>query len=310
MLILFNKKYFNFNFNFNFKMSEITKITKITKKQSIKSEYYYVVNKGLIPGIYTSWTECKKQINGFKNPIYKKFDNKKDAITFHNLELELNLNLNLNKTVKIENDIPDTPLTLTLTLTSISNEFENITYLFCDGSAIHKNYKSIKCSFGLYIINPFENDIKDDIKDDKKLKDFEKGISVSQFISENGTNNLAELSAVLYGLNYIEKNNINKSCLVCDSKYAINCITVWSNNWKKNNWMTSKKTKVENLEIIQEILNIYERLLKNNFEIKFKHVNSHQTKPKNTHNKNIDIEKSYEYFLWFGNDMADKNANI
>ena len=291
MLILFNKKYFNFNFNFNFKMSEIT------KKQSIKSAsiYYYVVNKGLMPGIYTSWSECKKQINGFKNPIYKKFDNKKDAITFHNLELELNL----NKIVKIENDIPDTPLTLT----SISNEFENITYLFCDGSAIHKNYKSIKCSFGLYIINPFDNENVNDIKDDKKLKDFEKGISVSQFISENGTNNLAELSAVLYGLNYIEKNNINKSCLVCDSKYAINCITVWSNNWKKNNWMTSKKTKVENLEIIQEILNIYERLLKNNFEIKFKHVNSHQTKPKN-------VEKSFEYFLWFGNDMADKNANI
>ena len=76
-----------------------------------------------------------------------------------------------------------------------------------------------------------------------------------------------------------------RCCFVCDSKYAINCITVWSNNWKKNDWMTSKKTKVENLEIIQEILNI---------------------------NKNINncIEKSFEYFLWFGNDMADKNANI
>lgn len=281
-------------------------MSEITKKQSIKSASisYYVVNKGLIPGIYTSWTECKKQVDGFKNPIYRKFDNKKDAITFHNLEIDL------NKTVKIENetkDIPDTSLTLTLTSTSILNQFENITYLFCDGSAIHKNYKSIKCSFGLYIINPFDNENKNE----KKLKDFKKGISVSQFINENGTNNLAELSAVLYGLNYIEKNNINKSCFVCDSKYAINCITVWSNNWKKNNWITSKKTKVENLEIIQEILNIYERLLKNNFQIKFKHVNSHQIKPKNI-NINIgnDIEKSYEYFLWFGNDMADKNANI
>ena len=75
--------------------------------------------------------------------------------------------------------------------------------------------------------------------------------------------------------------------------------------------MTSKKTKVENLEIIQEILNIYEKLLKNNFQIKFKHVNSHQIKPKNINiNSGYNIEKSYEYFLWFGNDMADKNANI
>ena len=238
-------------------------MSEITKKQSIKSASisYYVVNKGLIPGIYTSWTECKKQVDGFKNPIYRKFDNKKDAITFHNLEIDLN---------KTDDEL---------------------------------------------IINPFENNNKNvndnENENEKKLKDFKKGISVSQFISENGTNNLAELSAVLYGLNYIEKNNINKSCFVCDSKYAINCITVWSNNWKKNNWMTSKKTKVENLEIIQEILNIYEKLLKNNFQIKFKHVNSHQIKPKNINiNSGYNIEKSYEYFLWFGNDMADKNANI
>jgi ribonuclease HI len=266
-------------------------MSEIIKKQSIS---YYVVNKGLIPGIYTSWSECKKQVVGFTNPIYKKFDNKKDAIAFHNLEIDF------NKTVKIEKEIKEIKEEL---------QFKNITYLFCDGSAIHKNYKSIKCSFGLYIINPFENNTINN-KESNELKDFKNGVSVSQFISETGTNNLAELSSVLYGLNYIEKNNINKSCFVCDSKYAINCITVWSHNWKKNNWMTSKKTKVENLEIIQEILNIYEKLLKNNFEIEFKHVNSHQTKPKNTENTENTQNNSFEYFLWFGNDMADKNANI
>ena len=282
-------------------------MTEIIKKQSTKAISYYVVNKGLIPGIYTSWSECKKQVDGFINPIYKKFDNKKDALAFHNLELNSNqftqTKTKIKKIVEIEKE------------TKEESKFKNMTYLFCDGSAIHKNYKSIKCSFGLYIINPFdnENELKK-LNELNELKDFKKGISVSQLINETGTNNLAELSAVLYGLKYIEKNNINKSCFVCDSKYAINCITVWSNNWKKNDWMTSKKTKVENLEIIQEILNIYERLLKNNFEIEFKHINSHQTKPKNVNSgddgDDSDIEKSFEYFLWFGNDMADKNANI
>ena len=274
-------------------------MTEIIKKQSTKAISYYVVNKGFTTGIYTSWSECKQQVDGFTNPIYKKFDNKKDALAFHNLEL----NSNQFRQTKIKKEI----IEVEKETKKEESKFKNMTYLFCDGSAIHKNYKSIKCSFGLYIINPFENELNDL----KELKNFEKGISVSQFVSENGTNNLAELSAVLYGLKYIEKNNINKSCFVCDSKYAINCITVWSNNWKKNNWMTSKKTKVENLEIIQEILNIYERLLKNNFEIEFTHINSHQTKPKNIDNcVDNNIEKSFEYFLWFGNDMADKNANI
>ena len=277
-------------------------MSEIIKKQSTKSlsVSYYVVNKGFTTGIYTSWSECKKQVDGFTNPIYKKFDNEKDALAFHNLELNSNQFIQTKTKIKKETNEKEIDEKETQIKEEKSN-FKNITYIFCDGSAIHKNYKSIKCSFGLYIINPFENELKDS-KDSKDSKDFEKGISVSQLINETGTNNLAELSAVLYGLKYIEKNNINKSCFVCDSKYAINCITVWSNNWKKNDWMTSKKTKVENLEIIQEILNIYERLLKNNFEIEFKHVNSHQTKPKN-------VEKSFDYFLWFGNDMADKNAN-
>jgi ribonuclease HI len=40
---------------------------------------YYVVWKGLKPGIYSSWTECEKQIKGFKDAQYKKFDSLVDA---------------------------------------------------------------------------------------------------------------------------------------------------------------------------------------------------------------------------------------
>ena len=43
---------------------------------------YYAVHKGRKPGIYSSWDVCKKQIDGFENPIFKKFDNEKDAKIF------------------------------------------------------------------------------------------------------------------------------------------------------------------------------------------------------------------------------------
>ena len=35
---------------------------------------FYVVWHGVSPGIYTSWTDCKLQINGFEGAIYKSFD--------------------------------------------------------------------------------------------------------------------------------------------------------------------------------------------------------------------------------------------
>lgn len=45
---------------------------------------YYAVRKGKVPGIYTSWDECKIQVHGFKGAIYKSFTNLKDAEKFLN----------------------------------------------------------------------------------------------------------------------------------------------------------------------------------------------------------------------------------
>ncbi len=40
---------------------------------------FYVVWKGKIPGIYTSWEACQKQISGFKDAQYKSFKTKEAA---------------------------------------------------------------------------------------------------------------------------------------------------------------------------------------------------------------------------------------
>jgi len=44
-----------------------------------KSSKYYVVWKGHEPGIYTSWADCKMQIDNFKGAQYKSFTTKKEA---------------------------------------------------------------------------------------------------------------------------------------------------------------------------------------------------------------------------------------
>ena len=234
-------------------------------------QYYYAVNKGKEPGIYLSWSECKEHVIGHKFPVYKKFETLDEAEAFvKNGKLKETKSTNTKVEVKeSENDIKD-----------------GYVYLFCDGSALHQNYKSIRCGYGICMINPNQNQ--------SKISTY------SKLVNNSGTNNMAELMAIMDSLKLIETNKIEKACIVSDSKYSLDCIMVWSAMWKKNNWLTSKKTEPENSDLIKEILEKYESLLQKNHIIEFKHMNSHKTKP-------ADI-LSYQYFLWFGNEMADQLA--
>ncbi|MDR2087676.1 MAG: ribonuclease H family protein [Dysgonamonadaceae bacterium] len=40
---------------------------------------WYVVWKGVEPGIYDTWTDCKRQINGFEGALYKSFGSPEEA---------------------------------------------------------------------------------------------------------------------------------------------------------------------------------------------------------------------------------------
>ena len=44
-----------------------------------KKQKYYVVWKGVNPGVYTSWTDCQLQIKGYEGAQYKSFDTLEEA---------------------------------------------------------------------------------------------------------------------------------------------------------------------------------------------------------------------------------------
>ena len=48
-------------------------------QQKIDKNIYYVVSRGLKPGIYKTWGECKKQIRWYFKPQYKSFKSRKAA---------------------------------------------------------------------------------------------------------------------------------------------------------------------------------------------------------------------------------------
>jgi hypothetical protein len=49
------------------------------KKQPGRKHKWYVVINGRMPGIYTSWEECRRQVDGYSNAVYRSYENEEEA---------------------------------------------------------------------------------------------------------------------------------------------------------------------------------------------------------------------------------------
>ena len=57
------------------------------KENVIMVKKVYAVKKGRITGIFSTWDECKRQVDGFKSAEYKSFTNKEDAEKYLNSDV-------------------------------------------------------------------------------------------------------------------------------------------------------------------------------------------------------------------------------
>ena len=83
----------------------------------------------------------------------------------------------------------------------------------------------------------------------------EKVVSGSELYA---TNNKMELLAVIKGLECLKE-----SCIVnvySDSQYVVDAFNKgWIFNWQRNNWKTSDKKEVKNIDLWQKLLSLYEK---------------------------------------------------
>jgi len=152
---------------------------------------FYVVKKGLQPGIYRTWDEAKQQVHQFKGAEYKSFKTQKEADYY----LQQN---NVNNQQNF-------------------NQYDLIIYT--DGSCQNK-----KGGYGLVFI---QNDNKLNNNIDKKInKKINKKIDIKTFYDkvpfDPCTNNIAELYAIKQALLLADKNQT--ILLKSDSLYAINSV--------------------------------------------------------------------------------------
>lgn len=91
---------------------------------------------------------------------------------------------------------------------------------------------------------------------------------------ESTTNQLAELTAILYALRFCK--SVPQLIIKSDSVYSIKCVTLWHKAWKQNGWKTSKGNPVLYADIIQEMLSIINSRSLVEFSTSFVHIRGHR----------------------------------
>lgn len=249
----------------------------------------YAVHKGRKPGIYTTWEECKKQVDGFNGPIYKKFDNRTSA------ELFLKNGFNqksLDKFSKKQNIIKKVDEKNEKILDELLKDQENRVFIYTDGSCIRFKNGITKAGYGIYIP--------------------EKNIRVSEpLLNQKQTNNRAELTSILECVKYLKKDDLKKELIIItDSAYSMYIFDKTGENYEKNNFMKDGQ------EVLNKDLVIKALKIKRTFNVKLVKIRAHTSKD-DIHSKNNEIvdklaksgAHKHKSAFEFDEELEDKNLN-
>lgn len=119
--------------------------------------------------------------------------------------------------------------------------------IYTDGSCLGNGKAANSGGFGVVVLD----------KDENLVYTYNK-------LCENTTNNREEIKAILYAfLNYgVNINNTDFAqipVVYSDSNYCVQTFNDWMFRWANNNWIKSDKKKPENLDLIIEFYNWYQK---------------------------------------------------
>ncbi len=252
---------------------------------------YYAVNTGNIPGIYLTWDAAQKAIEGYKDPVYQRCKNIKDAEQFvlsgaggsPASATEETYALPVKKKITIlakppKAAAPEDPNNLTargleaqLGLYTTHPDYtpaSKTIHMYTDGGTIGNGRKDATGGYGVFI--PATNHTKERL--------------IARKLVGKITNNIAELKGIITALKEIQDLNRTDLAFIIhyDSTYAADVIT-------------GKKNAYANLELVTQGKQLLTDCHTANLNITFNHVYSHTGK-KDLHS--------------IGNEVADKLAGV
>lgn len=106
-------------------------------------------------------------------------------------------------------------------------------------------------------------------------------ITVLKYIDSFGalegtsTNNAAEVTALIRGIEFCMSEGAKSVMFRTDSMYTINGYSNWMHNWVKNQWKDRAGQFVANHELWIRAYDLYQESVKSGFKVKFEHVKGH-----------------------------------
>jgi len=145
-----------------------------------------------------------------------------------------------------EEKIEDIPLPINAKLDNENTEYIKV---YTDGSCIRKGFNSF-AGYGIYIP--------------------EKNIKKSYVLEGKKTNNRGELSAIIESIKLFNEDKEKGIHIYTDSEYSIKIFTETGEKYRLKNYKRTGNKEYPNTDLIKELLS-----LKQQFIIKFSHINSH-----------------------------------
>ena len=256
--------------------------------------------------------ELNESINDVQNELNESINDDSNLQANSNSQSQSNLQSNLQANSQLQIQLVDQlPVSFDVFYKMVSkdmmkskdmvNSKDIIIHIFTDGAAKNNNVPEVcTAGWGYYIVG------------DLPISKWNNG-NVVRTVEAHPSNQRGELNGIYNGLLEINKivdmisdkvivkdkygnnaNNINIK-LISDSEYSLKIISEWYASWVSKGKLESKK----NLDIISPMMDVVNQLRKKTI-FGVKHVNSHIKEP---------IRGTYEWFLWFGNEVADKLAS-
>uniref|UniRef100_A0A8C9XCP6 Ribonuclease H1 n=1 Tax=Sander lucioperca TaxID=283035 RepID=A0A8C9XCP6_SANLU len=200
-----------------------------------KGKFFYAVKKGFKPGVYSSWDECKSQVDKFPAASFKKFASEKDAWAFfRGVDPSAVPEVNKGKLVQTNMKIfffSAQSLKSKIILTRLDQD--GFTYMgdavvvYTDGCCSNNGQKGARAGIGVYWGHNHP-------------------LNVAERLHGRQTNQRAEIQAACRALELAKENDIKKLVLYTDSKFTINGVTSWVKNWKLNGWRLKSGGEITN----------------------------------------------------------------
>ncbi|KAF4256635.1 hypothetical protein CNMCM8714_003454 [Aspergillus fumigatus] len=270
---------------------------------------FYGIQRGRVPGVYTDWARAQEQIKGFARPRYKKFSTREEAEEFVRMEQGAGATFAGGTATSQTQTLAGPPgLTDEIPKDEQGNILEpgtgplppgaedgfdpNVLLDPATGKVVYKTKEQKSATKTRPIGPPGMLRIYTDGSALKNGRDTAAaGVGVffgpgdtSRNVSEplrgdRQTNQRAELTAILRALDIAPRHR--DVTIFTDSRYAIDCVTVWFVKWRKNNWLTADQKPVENKDLIESILVKIEERNELNVKTLFEWVKGHNRDPGN-----------------------------